>query len=227
MFQWLPISRLSQLVFAESFSQALIADIPQMEALSLAASISPGYRWRMKLFEMTKDVRSNGYSLEQALKKTRARVRPGLLEALRVGQERGVLAQELHAFAQSLHRHATRRTARALWRSHAAMRFAQVLCRQLQHERLTPSLIADAGRIAAAGNRRFICVMQKVHDDLENQGASFGEAIKRFPRHFDLLFSQMVDASTDRQSLRRILSLLSGTSEANEVARISHKIAAH
>src|SRR4051794_8427012 len=99
---------------------------------------------------MATNVRS-GYPLAAALTKTEASVRPGLLAALRVGEEHDGLVAELSAFARRTRRFTASKFLRAIGRSPEAREFAAALARLLRDHRLTVREVRAAGQVAADG----------------------------------------------------------------------------
>ena len=206
--RWWPISAADQLLFAEAFSQALAAGIDVSEAAVLAATVNPSPRFREALLEMTRSCRS-GHCLEESLVKTGVRVKEGLLAALQVGEDQGSLGAELAAFARQLDPRAEARLLRTIGRSAEAIRFAGALARLLGDHRMTLEIVADAGRIAAGGNRSFRVAVEQMVEEMRN-GESFPGVLERQPRWFDRLYCRSIRAATGREGMRSALKRLAG-----------------
>lgn len=203
---WLPIRRSEQVVFAEAFAQALTVGLSVVDAAMISALVNPSFRFRQALHGTVRFCRQ-GYPLAISLEKTWAKVLPGLLNALRVGEESGCLAGELSAFARRNDPKPELRLARAVGRSRDVMEFAACLARLLEDQRLHPSLVKDAGRIAAGTNRNLERVIDRVAEAIRN-GDPFSWALNREAKTFDPLFRRFVEEAKGRDELRFNLSLL-------------------
>jgi type II secretory pathway component PulF len=203
-----PIRLSDQAVFAEAFRHGLERGLPADRAVALAAEVNRCRRLRRALARMATGVRS-GYSLETALSRTGAGVSPGLLAALRVGEELGCLGEELSAFA-ARHRSASpARFLRAIGRSPEATRFAAALARLLREHRLTVRVVRAAGLIAGAGGGSFSRAVDDIARRMEN-GGPFVDALRRHPAHFDALYCGLLDAAESRDEMRACLERLGG-----------------
>lgn len=208
--RWLPIRHVHQVVFAESLSQALLAGLPTDKAIRLAADVNPGRRFRGALREMSHYLRT-GYDLEECLLKTGVRVRKELLAALRVGEERGCLAEQLSAYARRYAPHPEDLLASALGRRAEVTRFARALAILMKERGLTVGLVEEAGELAAGAGSSFVTVARRVAQTMTN-GCPFSEALQMESKTFDLLFCRLVAAADHRDKLIAVLSRLGGES---------------
>jgi hypothetical protein len=205
-----PIGPSSQLVFAEALRVALVECLPIDSALKLAIDVTPRHDLRLALRDVRWSVRS-GHSLASSLEQANIRADKGLLAAFSVGEEFGCLTDELATFTRS--RGLTvKQFHAAIGRSPAACRFAATLARLLEGRRLTPAVIAAAGRSAAAGarsfDRRIASIVEKVSD-----GTSLADALRRHPGDFDTLFCGLVAHAASREELRACLERLGSITE--------------
>jgi len=205
---WWPIRRVDQMVFAETLGQGLAGGFGVDRALTLAAAVNPSFRFRRAIGRMQRSV-EEGYPLASSLSMAGASVGPGLLAALRVGEEEGGLARELIAFARRAVPDAPRRFRRAVGRSTRAMAFAEALARRLAEHHLDVDAVRAAGLVAAAGSRRFARVVREVVEDVGN-GTSLGEALNYHPGHFDVFYCVAVGSAATRAELRACLECLGG-----------------
>ena len=208
LWRWLPVPRNAQLLFAETLSQMVDADVEPSWALAVAARINPSLRFRGALRELLEHFRL-GNSLAASLEMTRAWVDSRLVAALRVGQERGCLAAELSAYAHRGNPQIAARLARSLRRPPAAGRFAAVLSRLLTDHKLTVKLVGDAAAMVE-GSYRFRRDVADVQEDMQ-AGNMFSKALAKRRRTFDLLFCTCVEASQERAHLRKVLARLGST----------------
>ena len=208
MSVWWPIRRSAQMVFAEALGQGLAGGFGVDRALTLAAAVNPSFRFRRAIGRMQRLV-EGGYPLASSLSMAGAWVVPGLLAALRVGEEQGGLGRELIAFARKILPDAPRRFRRAVGRSARAMAFAEALARRLAEHHLDVDAVRAAGLVAAAGSRRFARVVREVVEDVGN-GTSLGEALNYHPGHFDVFYCVAVGSAATRAELRACLECLGG-----------------
>lgn len=209
MVSWFPIRRSSQMFLAELLAQSLLIGMSPSSAIELSARVVPGFRIRRALRRMQPAIEA-GSRWDRSLVDTGIKVQVGLVEALRVGQDRGHLAEELHSFAQSQSSNVGQRLIRAVGRPINTVRFAQALSRILMDHSLTVSAVRDAGRVAASGDRSFLRAVDYVATFVEDGFGSFGDALGHQPRHFDLMFCRFAGLNQTRQSLRFALRLLAG-----------------
>lgn len=209
MISWIPIRRSSQIFFAEVLAQSLLVGMSPSSALQLAARIVPGYRIRRALRRMEPSIQAGG-RWDQALLETEVRIQAGLVEALRVGQDRGHLAEELHSFAQSQSHNVRQRLIRAVGRPKTTVRFAQALLRILKDHSLTVSAVRDAGRVAACGSESFLRAIDAVATQIEDGCGTLGDVLPQQPYYFDSMFCQFVRVSQTRNGLQLALRLLAG-----------------
>ena len=202
-----PIPRFAQAVFAEAFREGLHERLAADHAVRLAAEVNPSRRFRPILGRMAANIRA-GYPLDVALERTGAIVRPGLLAALRVGQEHGNVVEELKAFAARIGRLSPESYARAIGRSREAKVFAAALARLLREERLTVKVVASAGEVAADGEARFLRVIRDVARDMENNGSSLVGALRDHSQDFDPLYCGLLEAANSRAEMRECLERL-------------------
>jgi type II secretory pathway component PulF len=204
--RWWPVSRASQVLFAEAMGQAVAAGLDIGEAIDLAAKVNPSLPLRRALREMQANACS-GYSLATSLELTGVWVGAGLFAALEIGEEQGCLAEELFAFARRLHPDPPAALQRATGRRPEATRFAAALARLLGERSLTLDVVEAAGRVAAAGNRAFLGAVGQVMKDMEN-GGTLAEALRRHPGYFDPLYCRLVEAAQTREQVRLNLERL-------------------
>ena len=202
----MPISRLSQAVFAESFRQGIIEGLAVDHAARLAAEVNPDGRFQRALRQMAINIRS-GYPVAEALARTGVRVRQGLLSALRVGEEHGFFDDALASFARRTGLISTRKFHRAIGRSPHAVEFAAALARLLERERLTVRAVRAAGQIAANGDTRVVQIMETVARAVED-GGSLPWALQKHPDHFDILFRGFLAEKESRDEIRACLGRL-------------------
>ncbi len=194
------------MLFAETLAQAISAHLEVSSALALASQVNPSLRLRRAIMEIRGHFRA-GYALASSARKTGVRLLPGLLSAFESGETHGCLAEELAAFARSLHPDPRRALCQAMRRSAEAERFAAALARLLRDRRLTLDVVESAGRVAAAGNQHFRKVVEQVLDDLES-GYGLAEALQRCPRYFDPFYCKLLEAAASREHLRLCLERL-------------------
>ena len=203
---WLPIPRIAQAVFAEAFRGGLIQGIPVDRAILLASKVNPCHRFRYILQKMATYVRS-GYSIEAALVKTGATVRPGLLAALRVGENHSCLVEELSSFASRTSRFTPETFLRAIGRSEEARDFAAALSRLLRDHRLTLREVEAAGQVADNSKGQFSRVVDQVAKLMQN-GTSLPDALREYPAHFDSLYCGLLESTKSREEMKSCLENL-------------------
>lgn len=206
VLQWWPIGHTTEAIVAEALGQSLIAGLNEVESLHLAARVFRGRRIGTTLGAMAPLVQA-GEQIYAALKQTKQRVSIGFLEAIRVGEDRGQVATELRAFARRRLPRVCQRLIRWTKRSKQAIQFAGALSRLLHDHRLTASVIEDAGRVAAGGDKCFLELIATVVKGMEN-GDSLAQNLRRFPKHFDPMFIRFIDVPSSRAAFRVNLNML-------------------
>lgn len=203
-----PISRAHQGLFAEALSQSLAAGVDVSGSVVAAAQANPSRRFRKALLRMGTFCRS-GYDLETSLKRTGVPVAKELLAALRVGEDRGRLAELLAAFARRCDPRIHQRLAEAVSRPDEATRFAGALAILLADHPLTIDLVEDAAHLAGADSPSFRRVMRTVVNSMKG-GAPFSDALTLSSTFIDPLFCLLVSAPTERSHLRAVLARIAG-----------------
>jgi type II secretory pathway component PulF len=191
---------------AECIGQSLAAGLNEVESFRLASRVFRSRRVGICLRDAAFAI-ENGQCVHAAFKKAKPRVSANLLEAMRVGEERGQLGVELRAIARRLSHRVCQQQERWAGRSKEAIQFAGALSRLVKDHRLTVNAVDDAAKIAAAGGERFLAVMASVIKGMED-GDSLAQNLRQFPRDFDPMFIQFVDVASNRAALRVNLNML-------------------
>jgi type II secretory pathway component PulF len=213
---WIPVRRTDEMLFAEAWSQALDAGMEISHSIFVAAQANPSRRLRAALFEMTCHCRT-GYSLEASLAKTRIAVGRDLLGAIRVGEEHGCLSKQLAAFGRRRHANPAECLAAAIGRPTEVSLFAAALADLLSDRKLTLWLVQDAALLAAGTGTKLARVVEEVTEQMKG-GVEFSRALRAYPKMFDQFFCRLIEATAERQSLRRVLLRMSGAvGQLNEI----------
>ena len=195
------------MLLAEILAQGISGGLEIGATLAVAAEVHPSRRVREALKGMRRDVLS-GFPLEKSLRATGLRVDAALLAALRVGETRGCLAQELVQFARRLHPDPAAAVARAVGRSREATRFAAALARLLRDRPLNLPVLREAAEIAAEGNSRFLEALRDVEERVQGRGRSLTDSLGHHPRYFDRLYIALLDAAETRRQTRQCFEML-------------------
>lgn len=202
-----PVSRKDQMLVAEILAQGIAGGMEIGTTLAVAAEVHPSRRVRDALKTMRGHVMS-GFPLEKSLSATGLRVDAALPAALRVGQARGCLAQELSQFARRLHADPVAAVTRAVGRSREATRFAAALARLTREHPLNLPVIREAGEIAAEGNGRFLEALRDIENRMQGYGRSLTDSLSRHPRYFDRLYIALLQAAETRRQTRQCFEML-------------------
>jgi type II secretory pathway component PulF len=200
----LPVSQFSEVVFAEALSQALYAGIPIAEAIRITADTHPSRRISAGLREMAWRVRT-GTDPVDGLERTGLSVSGDLLAVFEVAGDRGRLPDFLKQFAAQRDPAPWLRLADSQRRPAEVTRFAACLAELLRDNKLSPSIVFDAGLLAAGRDSKFANRISGSVDDMR-QGTSLADSLKRGTQLVDRFLIQLLAAQSTRHGIHSVLA---------------------